>query len=383
MGIKNLKKAFVTFLIFSAVLPMLFSSSAAALSFSYQDNVLGNFSITSNQNATKPNGVVTVTVLCMLPSSASAPIVLHIIFQVDTAAQSAKVLNEQDMIVDSKTTFKSSITQIVVPSDAVNGAYVYATVTNGTITFSKIAVTLVQAPSYAELQTQVNLLNASLISQQANNTALLINNTNLQNQLATLQTDYDALLVNCSNLQNNLATLINQSSSLSANNTELQNQLATVLAEKETLQTQLSNLQANLTSLQTQLSTAIANSSSYASQVTILKDEKSALTNQTTALLNQTAALTNQTATLQTQLNTLQSSSQNMQTIINNLNNETDTLQLQLADLQVTNNALQKKNDTTSLFMYLSTGVAVAFVAATACIVMRGRKSNSKEKSLF
>jgi predicted nuclease with TOPRIM domain len=368
----HLKKALVATLLFFTIVAMLFSTVPSVSAFSYQDSLLSYLSVTSSQDTAKPSSVISATVMGMLASTVpnGESIVFHIAFSVDTFSQAPKTLTEQDLVINSKTTFRSSVAQIVIPSDALNGAYIYASITNGTITFSKIPIAVVQSPLYSELQTQVNSLNTSLISQQYNNTVLANKNTELQNQLDQLQTDFDSLLSNCTFLQGNLSVLTTQFDGLKANNTALQTQLATLLTEKAALQTQLSTLQASSRTLQVQLDAAIANNTLLASQIASLQANNT--------------DLMNQTITLQTQLNTLQSNNQQLQTTINNLTNETSTLQQQLVDLQLTSNALQKKNANISMLMYVATGIAAAFVAATAYIVLfvvRGK--GSKEKSLF
>jgi uncharacterized protein YlxW (UPF0749 family) len=353
----NSKKVCSLVLLLLTVTVLFFSSNVAALNFSYQDNVLGFISIASTQDAVKPGSLLTTTITGMLPYTAPAGhvIVFHIAFSVDTASQQSKVLVEQDMVLDNKYTVKSLIAQLMIPSDALNGAYIYATVTNGTITFSKVPIALIQNPLYSELQSQLDSLKGLLSDQQFNNTLL-------QNQLVLLQIDYNASLTNSSLLRN---------------------QIATLLTEKELLQNQLTTLQQSCSNLQAELNSINADHAALMTQLGALQINNTELQNENLALLNQTADL-------QKQLSTLQSNSANLQTTITRLSNETDSLQLQLVNLQSTSNALQKKNTTTSVLMYIST---VAFVVVTAYVLLglirrKGKSGNAsvkkpKEKPLF
>jgi hypothetical protein len=356
----SLKKVlFVTLLLWAATSLFFFSNvNALEESFSYQDATLGYFSVTSNQSVAKPDSVITVSLIGLLSATTppSLSVVFHVTFSVDTFSQSARVLNEQDMVIDSKSTYKTSIAQVVIPADALNNVYVYATITNGTIALSRIPVVLVQNLTYSELQTIVTDLNSSLTSQQSTNSLLSEINENLQNQLTSLQTDCNNLLANCTSLHAIISSLTMNCSNLETDNSVLQNQLSSIIDANNALQIQLDALQLSYTNLQIQLDNATTNNTLFASQITSLQHDKDTLLSQKEILESQ----------------------------LSDLNNETAALQSTIASLHSTSLALQEKNNTTNLLMYITTSLAVGFGAATAYIVLfvvRGK--GSKEKSLF
>jgi predicted nuclease with TOPRIM domain len=359
MKLGNLIKAIAPLLLVSMFLSLFLSPTANATNFTYSDSVLGYFSVACSPDLAKPGDVLTANVTGRLAAVTTVTsVVFHITYSIQTSSSPAKILNEQDMVIDNKTTSKSSITQIVIPADALNNVYVYATVTNGTVTFSKIPLALNQNPTYSDLQAQVANLSSSLNSQQINSTAL-------QYQLSALQTNYANLNASYITLQANLNMLTNQTNTLQTNNTSLKTQLTVLLAENATLHAQLINFQKNCSALQIQLDNATESSLSFASDVDTLQSDNGNLTSQVTDLQNQ--------------LTTLQTNSTTLQNMFNNLNNQTLSMQASLSVLQLQNDNLASKNSSTSLIMYTLTGVAVGAVATTVFLVVS--KMRTKKKS--
>ncbi len=356
----NAKKTLVAILASLVLASIVLTPGVKALTFNYADNFLGSFTVNSTPDVTKPGNTVSANVTGVLKVSAQT-VVLHIIFYVDTASQTARILNSQDLVL-SGTAQNSATAQIVVPLDALNNTYVYAVISNGTIVFSRILIALVQNPTYSELQTQiiqlrdnVTSLGAQVNSLQAQLNTAKANSTSLQNQLTDLTATYNELLDNYNSLasssSSDKSTLLNQISTL-------QGQLSSLNSSNSALQSQLDSLQSDNSLLQSQLNEAQTDNASLTSQVNSLQADKDSLLNQTTVLQNQ--------------ISNLQFNNTNLQTMVNILDNQTSTLRLQLSDLQ-------SKSNTTSILLYLATFVAVAFIAATAYIIFIVVKRKGKK----
>jgi predicted nuclease with TOPRIM domain len=338
-----------------------------ALAFNYSDSTFfNNLSTTSSPDVVKPEGVVTVNITGKLAVNQS--LIFSVSFYVATASQPSSLIGSTNMVLNSAVATVTNY-PIIVPSNALNNAYVYATISNGTTTFSKILISLVQNPTYSELQALYNQLQTNMTNLKAEVTILQTqldsansNSTSLQNQLTNLNSTYRTLLANYTSLVSNSTS---DKSALLSQISVLENQLSSLNSTNAALQSQLAGLQSQLNGAQT-------NNTSLSSQVAILKGNNSALQTQVNNLQADKDSLLNQTASLQNQVSRLQFNSTNLQTMVDNLSNQTSTLHLQVNDLQ-------SKNSTTSILMYLATFVAVAFIVATAYIILIVVKRKGKE----
>jgi predicted nuclease with TOPRIM domain len=375
MNAKHTKQILTMVFIVVVLSPLALGPSTNAISFNYSDNFLSVLSVSSSADLAKPLDTILVNVTGRLAVTGQS-VIFHVTYTVDTTSQPGRILNAQDLFLSSSTVSNSALAQLIVPLDALNNAHIYASIGNGTIVFSKIPITLVQNPSYSDLQAQVNSLSATINSLQSNNGALQQqlnslqnNNTNLQNQLSVLQTSYNNLL-NLS--QSDKASLLVQINNLSGNNTQLSNQIGslqtqvnTLNSENSALQTQINDLQANNTNLQSQLTSEQDNNSALQTQISNLQSEKNGLLNQT-ALLQVLVANLNRNITA-------------LQTYSNILSNQSSNLQSQLTSLQSEYASLQSTENTTSILMYLATFVAVVFIVATVYIIFIVVRSKGKK----
>lgn len=378
MNTHNVKKMLFAVIAWVLVALIVLAPSTKAFNYSYTDNFLTYFGVSSSPDIVSPGGTVSANITGLLRDS-SQSVVFHITYYVDTSSQTYKLVNAQDLYLSGNSIPNIAYTQITVPLDALSNTFVYAVISNGTITFSKVPIALVLNPTYSALQTQNLQLQANLTSLGAQVSSLQnqletakANSTNLQNQLVALNATYTSLLANYTAFVNNSTSdkfsMLNQISTL-------QNQLSAVNATNNNLQAQLENLQTQNSQLQTQLNEAQIDSASLSA----LQENNTSLQNQVNALKVEQASYLNQTSTLQAQVNRLQFNNTNMQSIVDNLNNQTITLRMQVEDLEST-------NGTVSILMYLASFVAVIFIVATATIlviVVKRKGKKTEEAPLY
>lgn len=405
----NRKQTFVSVLSMVVLASLVLVPTTKAIGITYNDSYFNYLSVSSNEDVTKPGNFTTVTITGKLLVNQSA--VFEVRFYVDTTAQQATTIGSTYLVLPVNYGVGTVIYPILIPTGALNNTYVYATISNGTTIFSKIPVTLVQNPTYSELQVQlsqlqssVSSLNAQVSSLQNQISTLQVSNANLQNQIISLTNEKVALQVQVNSLQSNVSSLNAQLSSLqtqlnalNANNTSLQNQIASLTNEKAALQAQISNLLGNNSALQEQLGSLNASSLALQSQVNSLQTEKSNLQTQTnelqannTNLESQVVSLQSNKETLQTLVNTLelnntellnqandlQAQISNLQLNCTNLQVLVDTFSLQIASLELQVSDLDSQNNTNSLLMYTAMGVAVTFIAVTGCFIFKKLKKN-------
>ena len=371
-----IKKALVAILAVLVLVSIVLAPSAKALTLSYNDSVWSSLSVTG-PDVTRPGNSEIYTVSGRLSLNMTGSV--HVTLWLNSTSQVQKTL--LNTIVLPSGTYQAGNNfvqsyQVIIPSDAANNKYLYANLDAGASHFTSIILTLVQNPTYSELQTQVVQLqtNVTNLGSQVNNLqtqldAAKANSTSLQNQLTSLNSTYKTLLANYNSL------VSNSTSDKSA----LLSQISVLEGELNNLNSTNAALQSQLAGLQSQLNEAQTNSTSLSSQVAILKGNNSALQTQANNLQTDKDSLLNQTASLQNPVSRLQFNSTNLQTMVDNLSNQTSTLHLQVSDLQ-------SKNSTTSILMYLATFVAVAFIVATAyiiLIVVKRKEKITEENPLY
>ena len=225
MKITLTRQILVAAFILMVLSSMALVQTTKALSFNYSDNFLSTFSVSSNIDIAKPGSSITATVTGQLAVNGQSTI-FHIAFSVDTISQSGKVLDERDLVLSNIS--RTAVAQLIVPSDALNNTYVFATIGNGTIVFSKIPITLIQNPLYSEQQSQIATLQNQLATALANSTTLQNQITILQSDKAALQGQLNSLNATLIGLQSTNSALQQQISILQTNNTNLQSQLSTL-----------------------------------------------------------------------------------------------------------------------------------------------------------
>lgn len=212
------KRIVESILVFGVLGLLILIPNVKALSFTYNDDVW-TYLIVSGPDLTKAGNTESYTVSGKLSVSASG--FVHIRFWLDTSSQLSKVVLEEDVLPsgtrDAGYTFTKTY-QVFIPTDAINNKYIYAKMDTSTRHFSNFGISLVQDPTYSELQSQVTSLQSQVNSLQGQVSSLQTNNTNLQTQV--------------NNLNSQVSSLQSQVSDMNSKNTFSTNLLyvATVLA---------------------------------------------------------------------------------------------------------------------------------------------------------
>ena len=381
----NKKQVLVGILAITVLASLMLAPSAKAMNITYSNTFFTYLTITG-PDQTRPGNTETYTISGSLGSNMSGSVRLRLWLYTNT--QTLRILIDTDVLATGNYLAGSFFIKsypIIIPSDADNNKYVYAQIDAGTSRLTNLTVTLVQNPTYSELQTQVsqlqtqvNNLTTQLSTLQNQLNTLQANNTNLQNQVGNLTIEKAALQLQVNNLQGNNSALQAQLSILNGSSTELQSQLATLQTEKTALQAQVNSLQTEKSSLQAQVNDLQANNTELGSQVVGLQSDKASLQILVNNLDGNNTELLNQTNNLQAQVNNLQLNCTNLQAIV-------DTFSLQIASLKLQASELESQNSTNTILMYLATGVAAAFIAVTGYflfMVLR-KKKTSEETPLY
>jgi FtsZ-binding cell division protein ZapB len=218
------KRIVESILVFGVLGLLILIPNVKALSFTYNDDVWTYLTV-SGPDLTKAGNTESYTVSGKLSVTASGSV--HIRFWLDTSSQLSKIVLEEDVLPSG--TYGAGYTftktyQVFIPADAINNKYIYAKMDTSTRHFSNFGISLVQNPTYSELQSQV----ASLQSQVSN---LQSQVTSLQGQIDTLQTNNTNLQTQVNSLSSQVGSLQSQVSDMNSKNTLSTNLLyvATVL----------------------------------------------------------------------------------------------------------------------------------------------------------
>jgi len=179
--------------------------NAKAHSVTYNDDVW-TYLIVSGPDLTKPGDTESYTVSGRLSVTAYGSV--HIKFWLDTSSEPNKVILEEDAL--SYGTYSAGYTftktyQVFIPADAINNKYIYAKLDTTSRHFSNFGISLIQNPTYTELQSQVTLLQSQVNSLQSEKTSL-------QSQVDSLQSQVNDLQTNKTNLQSQVDSLQSESS---------------------------------------------------------------------------------------------------------------------------------------------------------------------------
>ena len=315
------KQLIVSALAIVVLTSIAFAPASKALNFNFKDNFLSSITVSGNPDVTKPGGIVTANVTGKLVL-ANQSAIFHIKFYLDTSTQSSLVLVEADLALPTNNRVGTVQYAVPIPPEALNNTYLYASVYDDVRNFTKIPVSLIQNPTYTELQSQVSQLQTQVASLNAQLNNIQGNNTGLKSQINTLQSEKASLQAQVNDLQ----------------------------AEKVTLQAQVSNLQANNSALQSQVNALQANNTEQLVQI----------------------------SDLQVQVSRLQQNATSLQSIADTLNLQVSSLQTQISDLP-------SQNGTTSILMYLAIFVAAVFIASTGyfLFVRLKRKKTTTEPPLY
>jgi len=222
----NKKQLIVSALAISVLASLVLAPSAKALSFNYSDSFLSYLTVSGSPDVTKPGSITTANVTGKLVA-ANQSAIFHITFYMDTVTQPSTVLVEADIALPINNGVGTVQYAVPIPLDALNNTYLYANISDNTRFFSKIPISLIQNPTYTELQSQASSLTAQLNSLQAQLSILQVNNADLQSQVTELHRQVNTLQLNSTNLQTIVDNFSAQITSLKSQVKELQSQNGT------------------------------------------------------------------------------------------------------------------------------------------------------------
>jgi predicted nuclease with TOPRIM domain len=357
---------------------LVLAPSAQALTLNYSDSIWATLSVTG-PDITKPGNSEVYTVQGRLAANMTGSVRLSLTLN-STAGATVALLSATVLASGNYITGNSFIQSynVVIPSDAANNKYIYATVEAGASHLNTLVVSLVQSPTYGEQQTLIAQLQANVtdLSDEINSLKAQLNDAQagsegVQEQLESLNQTYNSLL-------NNYNSLINSSNSdksdLLRQIGDLQNQTSNLNSTIASLTSQIASLQSENSQLQLQLNQAQADSASLAAQIEILQGNNTGLENALNSTQGDKDSLLSQISDLQNQNNRLTLNNSNLKFLAETYSNQTEVLQAQISDLQA-------QNSTTNIMLYLALFVAAAFIAATAYIVFIVVKGKGRKKA--
>ncbi len=301
-----------------------------AQAFTYSDDVWDYLTVTG-PDLIKPGNVGSYTVSGRL-SSAIPYGGVNVSFMVDTSSQLSKVILTDTPVPDvgfrpEGYNFTKTY-QLAIPSDALNNRFVKAQLNATSRTFTAFGVSMVQSPSYSELESLVSSLQAQIASLNSQITSLQSNVSSLQSQIQTLQSEKANLTSQLSNANAQISSLQSQITSLQSSYTSSQSQVSGLQSQLQTVQSQKADLESQLGSVQADLDDA-----------------------------------NSQMADLTTQLNEANTSKSNLQTQLNGLQLSLDGTNAQL--------------DTTNNYMYVAlvlSGIFIGIAVVLAVLLVRKKK---------
>jgi len=128
--------------------------SAQALKFNSSDFTLNYLIVTGTPDLAKPGDTISISVAGKLAMPTNVTEIFQITFYVDTVTQPAKTITNGNLVLPEDATEGTAHFSIAIPSDTLNNTYLYMTISDGSRTYSKISITLIQNPTYFELEVQ-------------------------------------------------------------------------------------------------------------------------------------------------------------------------------------------------------------------------------------
>ncbi len=153
---------------------------AFALTFSGGDSFISYFVVSGSPDVARPGDTaqIRVTGKLVLPGQ---PDILHIAIYADTTSGIGSVVTEGDLMLPGDATEASSQYSVALPLNVINNTYLYLKASDGTRSYSKIPVTLIQNPTYSELlgtnknlQAQVGNLTSQVETLKSDNSTLTV-----------------------------------------------------------------------------------------------------------------------------------------------------------------------------------------------------------------
>jgi preprotein translocase subunit SecG len=149
------RKQIGAFIVATAFLTLiLLAPSARALAFNATDASLSYIVVSGNPDVAKPGETVSVSVTGKLAIISNVSDTLHITIYVDSLTQPSQVISEGDLVLSADATERTAHISVAIPTDVINNTYLYMSLTDNSRTYSKISLSLIQNPTYFDLQVQ-------------------------------------------------------------------------------------------------------------------------------------------------------------------------------------------------------------------------------------
>jgi hypothetical protein len=169
MKTANKKRALFRLLIalilsFSLLLPV---PHAQALNSTFIDPGLGYLTVTASVDFAKPGDTIQINLTGRLLAGVNQSDTLTVSVYVATTSDPAHLITQGSLVLPADATQNTAAFSVAIPESAVVGGYVYLTVSDQTRMYTHVYLCLVQDPTYAELQLQVQSLQLQVQSLQS------------------------------------------------------------------------------------------------------------------------------------------------------------------------------------------------------------------------
>lgn len=139
---------------------LLLAPSAQALNSTFNDPGLGYLTVTASLDTAKLGDTVQIDLTGRLLAATNQSDTLTISVYVATASDPAQLITQGSLILPADGTQGLAAFSVAVPAGAIVGGYVYLTVSDQARMYTHVYLCQVQDPTYAELQSQVQSLEA-------------------------------------------------------------------------------------------------------------------------------------------------------------------------------------------------------------------------------
>jgi hypothetical protein len=148
--------------------------SAQALGFNASDSSLSYLVVSCSRDLAKQGETLSISVTGKLAAVSNVSDTFHITIYVDSSTQPSQAISEGDLVLSADATEGTAHFSVAVPSDAINNTYLYMSLTDNSRTYSKISLSLIQSPTYFDLQAQNSDLQTRNDELESSNSALNI-----------------------------------------------------------------------------------------------------------------------------------------------------------------------------------------------------------------
>ena len=177
LNVKEGHKKHIIMIIFATAIlsTLVFTPSVQALSFNCSDNFVNYVTVSGSPDLAKPGDSITINVSGKLTLNATSQAdTFHVKFLVDTLTETQKPIAEGDLVLPADSSVGTSQYSIAIPADVINNTYLYMSMTDGVRIYAQVSITLIQNPTYPDLQSQVQSLYSINNNLKSSNNSLTI-----------------------------------------------------------------------------------------------------------------------------------------------------------------------------------------------------------------